>query len=191
MERVPLLMLANNDHELCTHIAASRGDVDVLQAVLHALSSDQIYAVLMARDQHGDTCLSSAAKYGRIELMITILSSLPVQRRKVFASVRNFLGRTAFHYLADLGNESAINQCLITVSKNEQSALLDIKDNAGNTALAIIQGKQSKPSPTLKKKLPVSERGHDKPGMLIQKIFFVVPYKRKRVHITIKPLFSV
>ncbi|XP_067940541.1 inversin-A-like [Watersipora subatra] len=118
------------------HWAVLKGDRELVELILHTVSSGKKYELIADKDGGGWTALTVAAWRGYTDIAETLLISLSVEQRVSLLNIQtNYYLNTALHCAAYSGHTAALQTMLTSIPPDKVSALLRIKNRDSRTPL--------------------------------------------------------
>ncbi|XP_067941093.1 serine/threonine-protein phosphatase 6 regulatory ankyrin repeat subunit B-like [Watersipora subatra] len=129
-----LLFEKGEGGDTALHWAVEKGDRELVELILHTVSSSKKYELIAEKDGWGWTALTEAALSGYTEIVESLLISLSVEQRVSLLNIHDINRDTALHMAAYMGQTTALQSMLTSIPPNKVSALLSIKNDDTHSA---------------------------------------------------------
>ncbi|XP_067940560.1 CARD- and ANK-domain containing inflammasome adapter protein-like [Watersipora subatra] len=131
--------------------AVRKGDRELVELILHTVSSGQKYELIAVKGGLDWTALTWAARSGYTEIVESLLISLSVEQRVSLLNIQDIFLNTALHMAACRGHTAALQSMLTSIPPDKVSALLSIKNIYSRTPLEEAESRGWKESVELLK----------------------------------------
>ncbi|XP_067940546.1 ankyrin repeat and SAM domain-containing protein 1A-like [Watersipora subatra] len=145
------LLFEKEDGDTALYRAVWKGDRELLELILHTVSSGKKYELIAVKDRWGYTALTGAAGRGYTEIVETLLISLSVEQRVSLLNIQDNYLDTALHWAAYWGHTTTLQSMLTSIPPDKVSALLSIKNSSSRTPLEVAESEGEKESVELLK----------------------------------------
>ncbi|XP_067940564.1 26S proteasome non-ATPase regulatory subunit 10-like [Watersipora subatra] len=146
-----LLFEKTKDGHTALHRAVEKGDRELVELLLHTVSSGKKYKLLAEKDELGWTALTVAVGRGYTEIVETLLISLSGRQRVSLLSIQDSSLNTALHKAAYMGHTTVLQSMLTSIPPDKVSVLVNRMNMNSRTPLEDAESEGKKESVELLK----------------------------------------